>query len=126
MAWRSFVFMVAAFLLIAFVGFPAVRGQQTVQTVYVGNKLTNGTSLSASVPATSTTVNLTAQSSQVTIKLVSGGATALYFNPFGGDATSSNYTIEPGETFTYQANPPISTFTILGSSASGTYSVLAH
>jgi len=104
----------------------AIHADPTVNTLHVGTSLAGGTSTTAPVPGTSTNVTLTAQSSSITISLPSGGASYLYFNPFGGAATTSSFAIPAGSNYTFEGLPNILTFTVLGSSASGNYSVLAH
>jgi hypothetical protein len=86
------------------------------------NLITNTT---ANIPNISTTVTLAAASSNVTISTASTSA-VLYVDFTGGTATSGDYAIQPGASITYCGIPAVSTFKIIGASATGTYSVFAH
>jgi hypothetical protein len=94
---------------------PTIPGTQTIA---------NGTSVTASIPGSSTTVTLTAASTNILIT-TSPGAAILYVNPWGGAATASNFAIQPGSSMSFTCLP-ITSFTIFGATATGTYSVLAH
>jgi hypothetical protein len=83
-----------------------------------------GTSITASIPGTSTVVTLTAGSTQVTVVNYSSGTT-LYVNMYGATCTNSNFSLAPGASKTWDGDVYTS-FSILGSIASGTYGVDAH
>jgi len=104
-----------------------IVAQPVTQTVNRGQvTLANGTSVTVAVTGASQTVTLTALSDTVTISFPAGGATYLYFNPFGGAATTANFAIPAGTSYTFNALPSLTSFTVLGASASGNFSVLAH
>jgi hypothetical protein len=81
------------------------------------------TSTTAAIPNTSTTVTLVAPSNVITINNYSG-TTIIYINP-NGAATTSNFSIAPNSSFTYDGSP-LSSFQIIGSAASGNYGVWAQ
>jgi hypothetical protein len=81
------------------------------------------TNTTASVPNTSTTVTLAAASRHVIVK-TDPAAAILYVDFADGTATSADFRVEPGGAVTIEG-PSITTFKILGASATGTYSVLA-
>lgn len=93
------------------------------ETKHDSNGPIGDTNVTGNIPATTTTVTFTQPSTQVTI--VNGSSTTiLYFNFFAA-ATLSNFQILPNSAFTYDGNPR--TFVnIIGSAASGTYSIFAH
>jgi hypothetical protein len=81
------------------------------------------TSVNGALAATANTVTLTAASQNIVI--TTSAAAAIAYVNFNGTATTSNYAITPGTSFTY-SGPAISSFSILGATAAGTYSVFAH
>ena len=82
------------------------------------------TSTNGNVPNTATTVTFTAPSTHWSI-VTSSGAANLYFTWTGSDATNSNAILYPGVIFNYNG-PAVSAISILGASATGTYSVVAY
>lgn len=88
-----------------------------------GNGPAGQTSITAAIPASSTAVNLTFSSSYITIVNLST-TTTIYFSAVS-PATTSNFSIAPSSAYSYNG-AGLSVFYILGSAASGNYSVLAH
>lgn len=84
----------------------------------------NITNVTAAIPASSTTVTLTAASGSICIFNLSSTAT-LYINFTGGTATTSNFGLPPGAGYAYNGSP-ISAFKVIGSAASGNFSYVAH
>lgn len=76
----------------------------------------------ANIPNVSTLVTLPLAVQTFTI-VNNSNSTILYFNP-NGPATTSNQPVPPNNSYTY-SNTTISTFYVLGSAASGTYSIQA-
>jgi hypothetical protein len=95
-----------------------------LQISHVSQGPGGGTSVTASIPGSSTLVTLTAGSTQVTVVNYSSGTT-LYVNMYGGTCTSSNFSLAPGASKTWDGDVYTS-FSILGSIASGSYGVDAH
>jgi hypothetical protein len=85
----------------------------------------NITNTTAAIPASSTAVTLVAASTNITIS-TSPGAAILYVDYANGTATSGDFAIYPGQSQTFTGVPAITTFKVIGASASGNYSVLAH
>ena len=110
--------------LLAFV--PAVLAQQqTVRpTAPIGLEAAKSTSVNDLIANTAWTVTLTAPSSNITIVNAST-STSLYMN-LAGTATTSNFLIPAGAAFTFTGLPPVKTFSLIGSAASGSYAVFAH
>lgn len=79
----------------------------------------------ASIPNTSTTVTLDWPCRSIVLKTTTSSA-VLYFNLKGTECTSSNFSIEPGGSYSWSGSDPIKEFTILGASATGNYSVEGH
>jgi hypothetical protein len=118
--------LVAALLLAAsFIVFmPGAPAQVPSVTQGSGGQGPTGeTSTTAAIPASSTTVTLTAPSGYITIVNLST-TTTLYFSAVS-PATTSNFAIAPSSAFSY-SGVPLSVFYVIGSAASGNYSVLAH
>ncbi len=92
----------------------------TKQTVTQGN-ITN---LTASVPNANSAVTLVTGSHHITVK-TDPSAAVLYVDLAGGTATTADFRIEPGAAQTWDDLPSISSFNIIGASATGTYSVTA-
>lgn len=86
--------------------------------------LTNFTSVTGAIPASSTVITLTKSARHLKIKSDTGAA-ALFFRLDGGVATTANFKIEPGTTLSLEALPGIPNVTIIGASALGNYSILA-
>lgn len=105
-------------LLIALLVIPlAAQAQWQATNQYVAN---------GNIPATAATITFTVPSGNITIS-TSPGAANLYVNPTGIAATTGtgNYLVLPGWSYSYVGNP-ISTISIIGASAAGTYGVWAH
>lgn len=83
-----------------------------------------GTSITGNIPGSSTVITLNSPATQITVVNYSTGTT-LYVNMYGGTCTTSNFSLAPGAAKTWDKNPT-SSFSILGSIASGTYGVDAH
>lgn len=81
------------------------------------------TTLTAAIPATSTAVTLTAVSSYITVVNLST-TTTLYFSAVS-PATTSNFSIAPSSAYSYNG-AGLTVFYVIGSAASGNYSVFAH
>lgn len=82
----------------------------------------NMTSVTGNVPSSATTVTLTASSRHLIIK--TDPAAAVLYVSFSGNATTSNFRIEPGSALSIDG-PALPSISILGASATGTYSVCA-
>jgi len=95
---------------------------QQIKHISVGP--TGSTSINASIPNTSTLITLTGVCTQVTVVNYSSSA-LLYVNMYGNTATTSNFYLAPGASKTWDGEN-WSTFSILGSVASGNYGVDAH
>jgi hypothetical protein len=82
--------------------------------------------LNGTIPATATTITFTAASGNITIS-TSSGAAILYVNPTGTAATTGtgNFPLFGGGSYSY-VGAPLSTISIIGASASGTYGIWAH
>lgn len=92
-----------------------------------GNGPAGMTSITASIPNTSTTVSLVTPSNIITIvnySTATGVNSIIYLN-FLGAATASNFAILPGGAFTYDG-VAVQSFQIIGSAAGDTYGVFAH
>lgn len=88
---------------------------------------TGSTYTTAVIPNTSTLVTLTAASGYITIVNLSA-TTVLYWSPVSpavASTSAGSFTIAPNSAWSYQGTP-LSTFYIIGSAASGSYSVQAH
>jgi hypothetical protein len=95
-----------------------------------GSALTGAsiTSVTGTVPAASTQISFTAPSGNFIIQI--GGTTpAITYLSFVSPATTSSFAINPitatAGSYTY-SGAPVSSIYIIGASAAGTYSVLAH
>ena len=89
-----------------------------------GNGPTGMTSLTATIPNVSTAVNLTAPSN--VFCLVNYSSTVSIYVSCISPATSSNFTVKPGASYSYDG-VPVSTFYILGSTTtSDLYGVYGH
>lgn len=80
-------------------------------------------SISANIPAVSTTVSLGVPCTHIQI-WTSSGAANLHIQPNGTTCTASQAIIYPGSAETFICKP-ITSFTILGDSALGQYNVIA-
>lgn len=89
-----------------------------------GNDLSLSTSRTAAITASATTVSLAAPSTIITV-LCAPSSSNVYVN-FAGTATTSNFEIPTGFAWTFEALPPVSSFSIIGDGTTGTYSVFAH
>ena len=95
-----------------------------------GNGGAGITSVTAAIPATSTTVTFNQPSTQIIItnySLSSGNNTSLYVS-FSGAATSSNYTLAAssnGSSILKYDGPAVSSIQILGSQGLDNYGILA-
>jgi hypothetical protein len=87
--------------------------------------MANTTSITAAIPATSTAVALAAPATAFTLVNKSSIAT-LFFNVENIPATISQFGIDPGDLYQYCGKNPVSIITIIGSSASGNYSLFAN
>jgi hypothetical protein len=81
------------------------------------------TNRSASILSTDSMIMFNAPARTVTIK-TSPGSAILYFN-FSGVASSSNFAIDPGASYTYQGAAR-SSIHLIGASSTGTYSIHAY
>lgn len=88
-----------------------------------GQGPTGMTTLTAAIPAASTTVTLTAVSSYITIVNLST-TTTLYWSPVS-PATTSNFSIAPSSAYSYSGSG-LTVFYVIGSAASGNFAVVAH
>lgn len=95
-----------------------------LQITHASQGPNGGTSVTAAIPASSTLVTLTAGSTQVTVVNYSSSAT-LYVNMYGSTCTTNNFSLAPGAAKTWDGDV-YTTFSILGSAASGNYGVDAH
>ena len=86
-----------------------------------GTSLANSTSSTVTITGSAQTVSLTAASTNVTITNYSNATLNIAFT---GTASSSNYGIPAGASFTYTGVPAVSSFSAIGTS--GTFGVLAH
>lgn len=102
---------------------PAVAQPQV--DIYGANGNVQGsiTNTTTTIPNTSTTVTLTAASRHI-ILVNSHTTTIVYVDLNNATATSADFAVGPGCALTYEG-PAITSFKILGSAASGNYSVLA-
>lgn len=82
------------------------------------------TNTAASIPNTSTAVTLVANSKHLCI-CNTHATTILYVDLAGGTATSADYPVSPGTGHCFDNLPPIKSFNIIGSAASGVYGVMA-
>ena len=87
--------------------------------------LAAGTSKNVTVTTTSQSVSLTAPSMNITLNNTSASNT-LYFNPFGGAASASNFPIMPGQAFVWGSRLPLSQFTLYASGSGTVVGILAH
>lgn len=88
------------------------------------DRVTAFTNVTASVPASSTTTILTNASRHVVIE-TSAAAAILYVRLDSTTATTANFAIAPGTQINLEALPLVSSVTVIGASATGTYSILA-
>lgn len=81
--------------------------------------------VTGSIPNTSTTVTFTTPSNQITIG-TTGSSAVLYVTFNGATATATaGLMVNPGSYFTYQG-PALASINIIGASATGSYTVIAH
>lgn len=86
------------------------------------------TETNGSIAATASTITFNAASTNIDI-ITSSGAALLYVNLVGGTASTSGGTsmiVYPNIPYKYVGQPSISSISIIGASASGTYSIVAH
>lgn len=82
----------------------------------------NMTSTTGNLAGTAATVTFTAPSRHIIIK--TDPAAAVAYVAFSGTATTSNFRIEPGGSLSIDG-PALPSISIIGASATGTYSVAA-
>lgn len=80
------------------------------------------TSVTGNVPNTATTVTFTKASRHIIVK--TDPAAAVLYVAFSGTATPSNFRIDPGAALAIDG-PALGSISIIGASATGTYSVAA-
>jgi hypothetical protein len=97
-----------------------------LQTTQAGQGPAGQTSITAAIPATSTTITFTQPSNTVMLTNQSA-STILYYNLGTTTATTSNASLggSINQQLVYKG-PPLTAITILGSTASGNYSLLAY
>ncbi len=103
----------------------SVNDTNPFPVTYPSTALSLGTSTNVTVTTASQVVNLASPSFNVTINNTHA-TNLLYFQPFGGSASSSNFVIAPGQAFTWGSRQPLSSFTLYASGAATVVGVLAH
>jgi hypothetical protein len=93
-----------------------------IQTTQAGNGPTGMTNVSAAITNASATVTLVQPSVVVTI--TNNSSTAVLNISFSPPATTSNYAINPLQSYTY-CGPPLTAVALIGTNSSGNYSILA-
>ena len=86
--------------------------------------LSNGTSRSITVTTAAQTITFPTTCTQITINNTDS-TNILYFQPFGGAASTANFPIGPGQAFTWSAAPGLTQISLYASGSS-TIGVLAH
>lgn len=95
-----------------------------LQTAQVGNGPAGQTSTQNTIPAASTVLPLTQPSSSVCLNNGSNATTIYYVLGSGTASATTSAFINPLQSFNY-SGPPITAITIIGSAASGSYSLSA-
>lgn len=93
-----------------------------IQTTQAGNGPPGMTNVSAAITNASQTVTFTQPSVVVTI--TNNSSTNVLNFTFSATATSSNYAINPLQSYTY-CGPPLTSVSVIGTNSSGNYSVFA-
>jgi len=109
--------IILAFLLLS------ISSADAVPIEYTGQGPTGSTFVTGTATSTAATVTLTAASQNITI--VNLDATAVLYFTTNGTATSANSSIAAGASYNY-IGVPITTFSILSSADSSSYSLFAH
>lgn len=81
------------------------------------------TSVTAAIPASATTYTLTAPSASLAINNLS--STTILYVAFTGNATTSNFAVNPLQCLNYSGSP-LASFSLIGSTASGSFSYLGY
>lgn len=95
---------------------------------HVGEGPPGQTGVTNNIPASPTVVPLNVLSTQVSIQnqtIPGTSGVTLYVRYGGGTCTTSDFSIAAGSGFTYDGSP-IGQVCVLGSAATGTYSLFAH
>ena len=99
------------------------KAQQTIG-IWTGTLPPQMTSMNAAESEAAATVTLTSPSSEVTILATPGGSN-VYVN-FDGTATTSNFIIPAGYSFTFGGFPSIKSLSVVADGTAGNYAVFAH
>lgn len=119
-------FLLASLPALASLGWGGVVGiTGNVAIVPTGVAQASIINTTASMPSSDTAIPSWVASRHVTVKS-SPDAAIMYLDLAGGTATSADFRIEPGASFTYEGATLSSAPHILGASATGTYSVCAY
>ena len=102
-----------------------VNDSNPFPTTSPSTSLNLGTSKNVTVTTASQLVNLASPSMNVTINNTSTTNT-LYFQPFGGAASASNFVIAPGQAFSWGSRQALSSFALYASAGGTVVGVLAH